>query len=209
MTSIQYKRPNVKNLESDTLKMYDHKMPKQRVNLDEVTAAAIAVIDRASLDALTLAAVATDLGMRPSALYTYFDSLDALRHAVAVRATMNLTDDLKDAAIGQSGDNALVALAYAYRSFANDHPGQYASTLLPPTQPGDQLAQAADSLHDVFARVISGYGHTGEAAVHAARAARAAIHGFVAIEAGRGFSTSTNHDDTFTHLIGTVIAGLR
>lgn len=184
-------------------------MAKQRVNLDGVTAAAIGVVDRESLDALTLAAVAADLGIRPSALYTYFDNLDALRHAIAVRATINLTDDLKDAAIGQSGDDAMAALAYAYRGFANDHPGQYASTFLPPTGPGDELEQAASGLNDVFARVISNYGHTGEQAVHAALAARAAIHGFVALEAGQGFPSATNYDASFTHLIGTVIAGLK
>lgn len=184
-------------------------MPKQRVQLDDVTATAIAVVDRESLDALTLAAVATDLGIRPSALYTYFDSVDALRHSVAVRATLNLTDDLKDAAIGQSGDEALAAMAYAYRGFASAHPGQYASTLLPPFQPGDALAQATNGLTDVFARVITNYGHTGDDAVHAARAAQASIHGFVAIEAVIGFPTSTSHDDSFTHLIGAVIAGLK
>ena len=103
----------------------------------------------------------------------------------------------------------MAALAYAYRGFANDHPGQYASTFLPPTQPGDELEQAASGVNDVFARVISNYGHTGEQAVHAARAARSAIHGFVALEAGQGFPSSTNCDASFSHLIGTVIAGLQ
>ena len=184
-------------------------MPKQRVNLNEVTTTALALIDRESLDALTLAAVAADLGIRPSALYTYFDSLDALRYAVAVQSTLNLTDDLKDAAIGQSGDEAMTALAYAYRGFANDHPGQYASTLQPPRLPGDAMADATNSLTDVFARVIANYGHTGDAAIHAARTARSAIHGFVALEVGQGFHNPIDQDDSFGHLVSTVINGLK
>ena len=79
-------------------------MPRQRVNLDEVTMTALMLIDRESLSSLTLSAVAAHLGVRPSALYTYFDSLEALRHAVAVQATVNLTEYLRDAAIGQSGN---------------------------------------------------------------------------------------------------------
>ncbi len=183
-------------------------MPKQRVNLDEVTLTAVLLIDRESLEALTLSAVAGELGVRPSALYTYFDSLDALRHAVAVRATINLTDDLRNAAVGQAGDDAMMALAHTYRGFAVDHPGQYAATLRPPIQPGDALAQATNSLTDVFARVIANYGHQGEDAVHAARAARSAIHGFVALEVGQGFHNPADRDTSFNHLVITVINGL-
>ncbi len=183
-------------------------MPKQRVNLDEVTMTALAIIDRQSLDALSLSAVAAELGLRPSALYTYFDNLDALRYAVAVRATMNLTDDLRNAAVGQAGNDAIVALAYCYRNFALQHPGQYAATLSPPERADDELTHASWGVTDVFARVIANYGHEGDQAIHAARAARSAIHGFVALEAGRCLSTRTDSDDSFDHLINSVINGL-
>jgi AcrR family transcriptional regulator len=178
------------------------------VNLDEVTLTALMLVDRESLDALSLSAVAAELGIRPSALYTYFDSLDDLRYAVAVQATMNLTHDLRNAAVGQAGNDAIIALAYSYRSFANHHPGQYAATLSPPTNPSDDLSKASDELMDVFARVIAAYGHEGEAAIHAARAARSAIHGFVALEAGRCLDGETDCDTSFDHLISAVINGL-
>ncbi len=183
-------------------------MPKQRVNLNEVTLTALMLIDRDTLDALSLSAVAAELGIRPSALYTYFDSLDDLRYTVAVQATTNLTADLRNAAVGQAGNDAIAALAYTYRGFANDHPGQYAATLSPPRTSSDELANASNELTDVFARVIANYGHEGEGAVHAARAARSAIHGFVALEAGQGLDGHTNSDASFDHLITAVINGL-
>ncbi|MEL6981631.1 MAG: TetR-like C-terminal domain-containing protein [Actinomycetota bacterium] len=184
-------------------------MPRQRVNLVEVTTTALVLVDEHSLDALSLSAVAGQLGIRPSALYTYFDSLADLRHAVAVQATRNLTDELRDAAIGQSGDAAVLALATAYRRFAIRHPGQYASTLLPPANSGDELTAAAARLTDVFARVIANYGHDGDRAIHAARAARSAIHGFVALELCQGFDRGADQDDSFAHLVTTVLSGLR
>lgn len=184
-------------------------MARQRVNLVEVTTTALILVDERSFDALSLSAVAAELGIRPSALYTYFDSLADLRYAVAVQATRNLTDDLRDAAIGQSGDAAILALAQAYRRFAIQHPGQYASTLLPPVNPGDDLTSAAARLTDVFARVIANYGHDGDRAVHAARAARSAIHGFVALEMCQGFHHGTDQDESFAHLVTTVLSGLR
>lgn len=188
--------------------LYDRSMPKQRVNLNDVTLTALALVDRETLDALSLSAVAAELGIRPSALYTYFDSLDDLRYAVAVHATTNLTDDLRNAAVGQAGNDAIAALAYTYRGFAKDHPGQYAATLSPPMSPSDELANASNALTDVFARVIANYGHEGDNAVHAARAARSAIHGFVALEAGRCLDSHTDSDASFDHLITSVINGL-
>ena len=183
-------------------------MPKQRVNLHDVTWTALMLIDRQSLDALSLSAVATELGIRPSALYTYFDSLDDLRYAVAVQSTVNLTADLRNAAIGQAGGDAITALAHTYRGFASDHPGQYAATLAPPRSASDELARASNDLTDVFARAIVNYGHQGDAAIHAARAARSAIHGFVALEAGRCLDDGTDRDASFAHLISSVISGL-
>lgn len=183
-------------------------MPRQRVNLDRVTWAALMLIDRDSLEALSLTAVAAELEIRPSALYTYFDGLDELRYAVAVRATVNLTADLRNAAVGQAGNDAITALAHTYREFASEHPGQYAATLSPPRNASDELARASNDLTDVFARVIVNYGHEGDAAIHAARAARSAIHGFVALEAGRCLTDTADRDASFAHLIVSVISGL-
>jgi AcrR family transcriptional regulator len=183
-------------------------MARQKVNLTEVTLTALTLIDRESLDALSLTAVAAELGIRPSALYTYFENLEALRYAVAVRATVNLTDDLRNAAVGQAGDDAIMALATTYRWFAGEHPGQYAATLSPPRRDDDELALASVALTDVFARVIANYGHQGESAIHAARAARSAIHGFVALESGRCFAGPADCQASFDHLVATVITGL-
>lgn len=183
-------------------------MPRQRVNLAQVMMTAVALVDHESLDALTLSAVAKKLGIRPSALYTYFESVEALRHAVAVQATINLAERLRNAAVGQAGADAIMALAETYRRFATDHPGQYAATLSPPTRPGDDLAEAAGHLTDVFARVFVAYGHQGDDAIHAARAARSAIHGFVALEAGQGFHDQADRDASFNHVVAIVINGL-
>lgn len=184
-------------------------MARQRINLDDITTTALALVDRRPPDQLTLAAVAAELGVRPSALYTYLDNLEALRFEVAVRATGHLTQTVRDAALGQAGDDAIASLAHAYRGFAVDHPGQYASTLLPPAEPDDELARANAGLLDVFARIIaSGYGHAPEEAVHAARTTRSAIHGFVALETWNGVHDPVAHDASFDHLVRTVTAGL-
>lgn len=185
-------------------------MARTRLDRVRIVRSALVVIDRDSLDALTVAAVANELGVGSPALYNHVDSLDELRYEVAIHTTVELTNALRDAALGHAGDEAIATLAHTYRAFAHRQPARYASLLLPPKRPDDQLALATAALIDVFARILAaGYGLTGRQAVHCARTARSAIHGFVSLEAVNGFTNEADRDDSFAHLISTVLAGLR
>ncbi|MET7769832.1 TetR/AcrR family transcriptional regulator C-terminal domain-containing protein [Nocardia sp. NPDC005366] len=52
--------------------------PKQKVGVDAVVAAAVALADRDGYDRVSIRAVAAELGLRPMSLYTYVPSKDAL-----------------------------------------------------------------------------------------------------------------------------------
>lgn len=185
-------------------------MVRPRLDRIAVVQSALVVIDRGSLEALTVAAVAQELNVGSPALYNHVDNLDDLRHEVAVHATRDLTNALRDAVLGHAGDDAIATMAHTYRDFAVRHPARYASTLLPPKRSDDDLARATGELIDIFARVIAaGYGLRGEAALHGARTTRSAIHGFVSLEAIDAFTTAGDTDASFEHLISTVIAGLK
>lgn len=88
------------------------------------------------------------------------------------------------------------------------HPGQYAALLLPPTAQGDSLAQAQSRIVDIFVRVTQSTGAAGDDAVHAARAVRSAIHGFVALESVDAFTSKVDRDASFDHLIASILRGL-
>lgn len=181
-------------------------MPRTRINIGDITTEALALVDRDGFDSLTLSNVAESLNVGPSALYTHLDGLDGLRHLVAVAATENLTTDVRNAAIGTSGDTALAAMGFAYRGFAQAHPGQFASTLLPPRTDDDDLARANQSLIDVFVLVYGAMGLTADDSHLAARSTRSAIHGFLALEHTTG--TTPTHDIEYQHLLDTLQRGL-
>lgn len=180
-------------------------MARVRLTVTTVTATAVEVVDDGGLDALSLSAVARQLGVGPSALYTHCDGADGLHRLVAAAATDNLTASLQRAAIGLAGGAALAAMGEAYLRFATEHPGQFASTLRPP-DPGDEELQASTSdLVEVFALVFQAMGLSETDAVRAARSARGAIHGFLAVHQFDG------HPDTaedFRHLLETLQAGI-
>ncbi len=181
-------------------------MVRVRITVTSVTTTALELVDDAGLDALSLSAVAKTLGVGPSALYTHCEGLDGLRGLVAVAATDNLAATLRNAAIGQAGDDALLALGQAYRQFAADHPGQFAATVRPPDPAADGLANANQLLLDVFILVFRAMGLDDGQATMAARSTRSAIHGFLAIEHG---ASATSEGAEFEHLLEMLRSGLQ
>lgn len=178
---------------------------RQRLSLEALTAAALLVVDEWGYDALTLSAVAEQLHVGPSALYTHCGGVDGLRHVTAVAAINNLAGQVRRAAIGTAGDDALNAVAHAYRDFTLDHPGQFAATLRPPQANTNDLAQADQAITDVFALVYAAMGFTGEQSALAARSIRSAIHGFLVLGHSSGRSDSV---DDYQSLLDTMHHGI-
>jgi AcrR family transcriptional regulator len=182
-------------------------VPNKRLSLAVVLDEAIDLVDRDGFDALSLSSVATELDVGPSALYTHLDGLEALRYLVAVRATDNLSAQVRRAAIGTAGDAALDAMGTAYRTFALDQPGQFASTLLPPKSDDDDLARANRALDDIFVLVYQAMGLDAGRSHLAARSTRCAIHGFLALEHNAG--TTPDHEAEYRFLLDVLRLGLR
>ncbi len=190
-------------------------MANTRLSPASLTETAIALVDAEGFDALTLSAVAEALGVGPSALYTHCNGLDGLRHLVAVAATGNLSTNVRNAAIGTAGDDALTAMGTAYRLFARNHPGQFASTLRPPDPTHAEFRAATQSLLDVFVLVFTAMGLPPQESERAARSTRSAIHGFLALEYYTGAATgeggeSDDEGDSgdFQHLLDMLRGGL-
>lgn len=178
------------------------------LNPEAVVDAAAAIADEGGLEALTLAAVAAALGVRTPSLYAHVGGFDDLRRRLAIRGAQDLEGLLGRAATGRAQRAALTAAAHAYRRYAREHPGTYASAQRAPN-PGDELAIAAAArVVDVLRAVLDGYDVHGEDAVHAIRAVRCGLHGFVTLEAAGGFGLPESVDESFARLIEMLDAGL-
>jgi hypothetical protein len=60
----------------------------------------------------------------------------------------------------------------------------------------------------VLLAILRGYGLEGDDAIHAARAVRSALHGFVALEAGGGFGIPVELDESFDRMVAALARGL-
>ncbi len=184
-------------------------MPRAGLSTAAVVAAAAEIADAEGLDRLTLARVAAAAGVRTPSLYNHVESLDDVRRRVALLALRDLADALRDAAVGRAGDDALAATADAYRAYARRHPGRYAATQRAPAEGDEEMRAAAKGAVDVVLAILRGYGLEGDDAIHAARAVRSALHGFVALEAGGGFGIPVDLDESYARMVRALARGLR
>jgi AcrR family transcriptional regulator len=183
-------------------------MPRMGLDPARVVNVAASIADVEGLEAVTLARVAGELGVRSPSLYNHVDGRSDLLRAIAVLSVRELAAALREATVGRSGADALAAAARAYRGYAQAHPGRYAATLAAPTRGDDEHRAAATEAVDVMLAVLRGWDIEGDDAVHAVRAFRSAIHGFVAIEAADGFGMAVDVEVSFDRLVATLAEGL-
>ena len=177
-------------------------MARAGLDADAVVAAAGELVDAQGLDALTLTALATRLGVRPPSLYAHVDGLADLRARLASRGARLLGDALVRAAAGRSGTSALRAVAGAYRDFALAHPGLYAATQR--IAPGGDGAPAVE----LMVAVVDGYRLVGADALHGVRTVRAALHGFIDLEQTGGFGMDLDPEESWTRMLAVLDRGL-
>lgn len=162
-------------------------MPRAGLNRERIAQQAATVADQTGLDQLTLAAVAARCGVSLPGLYKHVDGVDAVKRDIAVLAVRELAAELAQATAGLAGRDALVALSRAYRSYAQAHPGRYAASVRAPARGDDEHAAAGAAAVGLVATVLKGYRIEGADMIDAVRMLRAALHGFVSMEAAGGF----------------------
>jgi AcrR family transcriptional regulator len=173
-----------------------------------VVAAAGRIADAEGLDAASLARVAAEVGVRPPSLYNHVDGHAGLLRLLALESVGELAATITDAAVGRSREDAIRAVAVAYRAYAVEHPGRYATTVRAPA-PGDAEAEAvAASAVSPLVAILAGWGIEGDEAVHLVRVLRSALHGFVTIETAGGFGLPLELDRSFELLVDSLVAAI-
>ena len=181
-------------------------MPRRGLDETSVIAAAAAIADADGLSAVTVARVAGDLGIRAPSVYAHVAGRDGLLRGIALLGVAQLTERLRDAAVGRSGEEAVRAVAAAYRDFAREHPGRYEATQRAGADPA--TAEAATEGVGILAGVLAAWRLSGDDAIHAIRALRSALHGFVELGRVGGFAIDLPLDESFARLVTGLVSGL-
>lgn len=176
---------------------------------EQVVEAAAEIADRDGLAVLSLASLASRLGVRSPSLYTHVEGLGGLRRQLAIYASGLLTVDLAASVDGLDGVEALRAITEQLRSFAHRHPGLYDSFLPAPTPDEDpEVAAALREPVTVIGSVLAEMGIDAMTVIPLIRALRASVHGFVDLELRGGFGLPDDIDDSFSTTINLVIEAI-
>ena len=185
-------------------------MSRARLDSTSVTAAGAALADEIGFAQLSMSVVAERLGVKTPSLYKHVDGLDDLGHRIAVLATTELGEAVRDATQGRAGREALIGAAQAMRTYVKRHPGRYAATVgVRPTGPEDPLIPALERSLAALGAVLHGYRLGPAEQIHALRTLRSILHGFALLETSDGFQLSTDIDESFTWMVDLIDQGLR
>ncbi|MEZ0339972.1 TetR/AcrR family transcriptional regulator [Mycobacterium sp. pV006] len=180
-----------------------------KLSRDSIVNAALTFLDREGWDALTINALANQLGTKGPSLYNHVHSLEDLRRTVRMRVVGDIIGMLTNVAEGRSPDDAVVVMASAYRSYAHHHPGRYSAfTRMPLGGDDPEFTEATHAAAAPVIAVLSAYGLSQEAAFYAALEFWSAMHGFVLLEM-TGVMAGIDTDAVFTDMVMRLAAGMR
>jgi AcrR family transcriptional regulator len=179
-----------------------------RLSRDSIVNAALTFLDREGWDALTINALATQLGTKGPSLYNHVNSLEDLRRTVRMRVVGDIIDMLNTVGQGRTRDDAVTAMASAYRSYAHHHPGRYSAfTRMPLGGDDPEFTDATRAAAAPVISVLASYGLDGEAAFYAALEFWSAMHGFVLLEM-TGAMNGVDTDAVFTDMVIRLATGM-
>src|SRR6476661_10672514 len=179
-----------------------------KLSRDAIVNAALTFLDRDGWDALTINALATQLGTKGPSLYNHVDSLDDLRRTVRMRVVGDIIDMLNTVGQGRTRDDAVMAMASSYRSYAHHHPGRYSAfTRMPLGGDDPEFTAATRAAAAPVISVLSAYGLETEAAFYAALEFWSAMHGFVLLEM-TGAMNGIDTDAVFVDMVMRLATGM-
>jgi AcrR family transcriptional regulator len=180
-----------------------------RVTAKSVVDTAERLADTEGIDAVSLTRIAAELGVTQPSIYRHINGIQELKKAMVLRARELLVADLREAAIGHTRDEAVLAVATAWRHYVRVHPGLYDATDRIATAGDTDLEASLDNVVHVLAMSMKGYRLAPDEQVHSARSIRSALHGFVALEKDAGHPAGAGLDESFERLVALLVAGIR
>jgi AcrR family transcriptional regulator len=182
---------------------------KRNLNSQTILNAAAELAEEKGLENVSLLQVAEKLGVKAPSLYNHLNGLQELSSGIANLAISKLEDAIRNAAVGQSKENALTAISWAYRKFAKENPELYKAILRFPDYNDSGIQEAGHAVVRILYQVMEPYHYSKEGTIHFVRGFRSTLHGFISLEeAGFFQSSEANVDESYKLLVSHLISTL-
>jgi AcrR family transcriptional regulator len=172
----------------------------RRLVHEDVLVAAESIVDRSGWSALTMSALAKELGVKSPSLYHHVDGIDGLRAELQGRTLKDMASAQAAAAAGRSGLVGIRALAEGHREFALLYPHRYLG-LTSGVLDREVLTTSNLEISDVVAMIVQTSGIPRGEIDRVMRALFAAVHGAVSLELVGFFDDRVRSDHVFRSVI--------
>ena len=184
-------------------------MPRKGLTKDTIVDTAIELIETEGYRAFSLNELARRLDIKPASLYNHFRNIEELTDAAGSRIAAMLRQKEHEAIARKSGDEAVIALCNAYRSFAKEHFELYQVNTGRQIVGNDFEKMAKGEIIDPIRKVLADFRIKEENVMDWHRILRAIMHGCVTQEySARIRNLSINHDKTYRMSVETVLLGI-
>jgi AcrR family transcriptional regulator len=173
----------------------------------DIVQAARRIVHEHGADALSMQAIADQVGVRAPSLYKRFTNRDAVLDVVAKECLDDLGARLARASRNLSGAPALAAMAKTYRDFAKRTPRLYKLLYTQRGEAADLVQARADAVAPLL-QVLASVVERPEQRLPAARMLTAFLHGFVSMEIEGAFKLGGDVTKAFEFSLQKLIAAL-
>lgn len=152
--------------------------------------------------------VAADLIAEMETHLGKIDTVPEMRQALALSGYRGLQQRIEKAIEGQSGVDALRAMAFAMRSFALGSPGLAAASFRNPYADSPECREAGENLAKLVSGVFGAMGYENQSAKHAIRILKSLVRGFVLNEMASSNARPLEYQKSYVLAIEQFILGL-
>lgn len=184
-------------------------MARKGLNAEAVVAAAADLAEKIGFSNLNLLDLAGVLEIKSASLYNHIANLDELKEQVGLLATVRLKNCLMAAVADKYREEAIMALANAYRGFVKEYPELYKAYIALHFVKGQEPEKILLGIVEDLFQVLSGYDLTETQTIHWERVLRSTLHGFVVFEsAGYFVRRPADLNETFKLAVLNVIGSI-
>ncbi|MEI6102233.1 MAG: WHG domain-containing protein [Eubacteriales bacterium] len=183
-------------------------MQQRTLDRRAILLAAATLAEETGIENLTLSGLAESLGVKSPSLYNHIGGLNDLFTGLAELGLTRFGATIRDAAVGKSKEDALIAIARAYRRFASENPELYKCIMKLPALDRDSLQESVDALERILLMVLEPYQMGKPDEIHMSRIWKSAIHGFISLEASGFFKSEYDIEESFDRMIRCILTGM-
>lgn len=185
-------------------------MARRGLTRDLIVQEAINLVEEEGYENLSMRNLAKRLDVKAASLYNHIKSVEELHTEICVKVVDDFFQAQKDAMLGKTAEDAVMALALAYRKLANEKRSVYDLAISLPREGDRELNEKRKIFSRVAMEAVGKFALTEEQKLYWQRILRVSMHGFVSLEQAGYFTHSAiDTEKSYRFTIMNIIEGLR